>query len=273
MPEKWRGKLAGDWIKLDHTTPDKPEVIQLAQLLGFEDHDLAFAKCVRLWIWADQQSVDGNELCVTDSFVDRYTRVAGFAAALRKVGWLEGRDGRLSIPNFSRHNGQSAKTRANTAKRVQKSRDKCNAPRVTQALPEKSREEKRNLSAAARAAADADRSLDFAALDVPQAWETACKLADALIKRRIGGLSSDWIWQHVCIGEVVKPGFVRDVAAKILEREIRKPKAYVERALAQECEARGVFLGGQLGLVPPKPTQAREEVISEELSKSHQMYN
>jgi hypothetical protein len=136
--------MAGDWIKLEHATPDKPEVVQLAILLDFDDHDLAWAKCVRLWIWADQQSVDGNALTVTDAFIDRYTRVTGFAAALRKVGWLEGRDGRLSIPDFARHNGQSAKTRASTQKRVKKSREKRNDRVTPEALPEKRREEKSN---------------------------------------------------------------------------------------------------------------------------------
>tara|TARA_A100001391_G_scaffold43014_1_gene25002 strand:+ start:986 stop:1744 length:759 start_codon:yes stop_codon:yes gene_type:complete len=134
--------MAGDWIKLEHATPDKPEVVAIADALGMDDHDLAWAKCVRLWIWLDQQSVDGNGVSVTDSFIDRFTRVTGFSKALRKVGWLDGRDGRLSVPNFERHNGKSAKTRANTAKRVQKTREKCNARSVTEALPEKRREEK-----------------------------------------------------------------------------------------------------------------------------------
>lgn len=137
--------MAGDWIKLEHATPDKPEVIAIADALGMEDHDLAWAKCVRLWIWLDQQCTDGNGISVTDSFIDRFTRVTGFSKALRKVGWLDGRDGRLSVPNFERHNGKSAKTRANTAKRVQKTREKSNACSVTEALPEKRREEKRKI--------------------------------------------------------------------------------------------------------------------------------
>jgi hypothetical protein len=136
--------MAGDWIKCEHTTPDKPEVVKLASLLGV-DQDLVVGKLVRLWIWADQQSLDGNALSVTDSFIDRITFLSGFAIALRKVGWLEGRDGRFSIPNFDRHNGQSAKKRAQTSKRVAKSRGEdpkaCNAKSVTPALPEKRRED------------------------------------------------------------------------------------------------------------------------------------
>ena len=132
--------MAADWIKVEHVTPDKPEIDQMAKLLNM-DHDCVFGKCVRMWIWADQQSLDGNALSVTEAFLDRIVFCPGFAAALRKVGWLEGREGRLSIPNFSRHNGQTAKNRAQTNARVKRNR---NALSVTEALPEKRREEKSN---------------------------------------------------------------------------------------------------------------------------------
>ncbi len=131
--------MAGDWIKVDITTPDKPEIDHIASLLNL-DHDSILGKCVRIWIWADLQSVDGNALSVTESFLDRLTYCPGFASALREVGWLSGKNGKLSIPNFDRHNGQTAKNRALTGKRVQKSR---NAASVTKTLPEieKRREE------------------------------------------------------------------------------------------------------------------------------------
>lgn len=140
--------MAGDWIKVEHATPDKPEVVRMAALLGI-DQDAVVGKLLRLWIWADQQTVDGNGISVTDSFIDRCTFLPGFANALRQVGWLEGRDSRLSIPNFDRHNGQSSKQRALTARRVAdcKSRkSNSNATSVTEALPKAlPREEKRRI--------------------------------------------------------------------------------------------------------------------------------
>jgi hypothetical protein len=131
--------VAGDWIKIEHVTIDKPEVDQMANILSI-DHDAVVGKCLRFWIWADQQTEDGNAVSVTKTFLDRLVFCPGFAAALAKVGWLNGRDGHYSIPNFGQHNGQSAKKRANTSKRVKKKR---NADSVTKALPEKRREEKR----------------------------------------------------------------------------------------------------------------------------------
>ena len=134
--------MAGDWIKVDITTPDKPEIDHIASLLNL-DHDSILGKCVRIWIWADLQSIDGNALSVTESFLDRLTYCPGFASALRDVGWLSGQNGKLSIPNFDRHNGQTAKNRALTGKRVQKSR---NAASVTKTLPEiEKRREENNI--------------------------------------------------------------------------------------------------------------------------------
>ena len=129
--------MAGDWIKVESATPDKPEMVRMAQLLEI-DQDSVVGKCLRVWIWADQQSRDGNALSVTDAFLDRLTFCPGFAVALRKVGWLTGREGHLSVPNFDRHNGQTAKKRALTSKRVSKTR---NAASVTKALPEKEEKE------------------------------------------------------------------------------------------------------------------------------------
>ena len=77
-----------------------------------------------------------NASGVTNSFIDRYTHCVGFADALRKVGWLSGRDAAIEFPNFNRHNGQTAKTRALTKGRVDKARGNCNGASVTKALPE-----------------------------------------------------------------------------------------------------------------------------------------
>jgi hypothetical protein len=113
--------MAGDWIKFEHVTPDKPEVVKIATILGI-DQDCVVGKLARLWIWADQNSIDGCAFSVTESFIDRITFATGFADALRKVGWLEVRSGSLSIPNFARHNGVTAKARAESARRMAKSR-------------------------------------------------------------------------------------------------------------------------------------------------------
>jgi hypothetical protein len=130
--------VAGDWIKVEHTTPDKQEVFTIADKLGI-DPDAVVGKLVRMWVWADQQTYDGNAASVTSALLDRIAGVTGFADALIDSGWCSKINNGFVFTNFDRHTGKTAKTRANTAKRVSNHR---NAPSVTSALPEKRREEK-----------------------------------------------------------------------------------------------------------------------------------
>lgn len=135
--------MAGDWLKIEHTTPDKPEVIMMAARLK-TDSDSIVGKLLRIWIWADQNTIDGNAVAVTSAFLDRLTGRKGFASAMRACGWLTGEDGALSFPGFSKHNGRSAKARAETNRRVSKHRrGNANVTDETlqKPLPEKRREE------------------------------------------------------------------------------------------------------------------------------------
>lgn len=104
------------WIKIDHTTPDKPEVMQIADALGITPEQ-AFGHLCRIWIWADQQSLNGHAIVVTEKGLDRIARHSGFASAVRAVGWLNGPDGSISLPNFDVNNGETAKKRALATKR------------------------------------------------------------------------------------------------------------------------------------------------------------
>ena len=135
--------MAGDWIKMRTNLDTDWRVIEMAGHLGIAE--LHVVGCLwKLWTWADQHTLDGNAIRVTSVTLDRFTGVTGFADALRKVGWLEGRDNALSFPRFAEHNGQTAKNRAETNKRVARHRNANTVTDVTQKpLPEKRREEKR----------------------------------------------------------------------------------------------------------------------------------
>lgn len=143
--------MAGDWIKFESTTPDKPEVVRMAAILQI-DQDAVIGKLLRVWTWADQNSLDGNDVSVTSAFLDRIAFCPGFTAAMREVGWLAGDDSRFSLPNFERHNGKTAKRRAVTAKRVAEFRGSSNADRTQpvtpsrlhKALPEKRRDKRKS---------------------------------------------------------------------------------------------------------------------------------
>lgn len=129
--------MADFWIKLEKGTPDKPEVYEIASILGI-DPDAALGKLIRVWCWADSNSENGHIKSVTNVLIDRITMSQGFADAMKAVGWLADEE----IPNFDRHLGDSAKKRAKDAERKRKSRDcadKCHTKSVTESGLDKSR--------------------------------------------------------------------------------------------------------------------------------------
>jgi len=141
--------MAGDWLKIETVTPDKPEIYTIAGRLEI-DPDAVFGKLFRVWTWADQHTESGNAPSVSKLIIDRLTGTSGFCDAMVAAGWLIETEGGLEFPNFGRHNGQTAKTRALTAKRVAKHKLETNAngngSNVSGALPkeEKSREDLRS---------------------------------------------------------------------------------------------------------------------------------
>ncbi|WP_010486874.1 DnaT-like ssDNA-binding domain-containing protein [Pseudomonas sp. S9] len=129
--------MAGDWIKFELTTLDKPEVYQIAELADI-DPDAVVGKLMRVWSWFDQQTENSNAPSVTKKLLDRSVGVTGFCEYMKSVGWMSEADGVISLPHFERHNGKTAKNRLLTAKRAANHRassNKSNASTVTSALP------------------------------------------------------------------------------------------------------------------------------------------
>ena len=129
--------MADFWIKVEKSTPDKPEIFEIASILNI-DPDAVMGKLIRAWSWIDSNSENGHVSIVTNVLLDRVTNCAGFADAMISVGWLLNGE----IPKFDRHMGKSAKKRANDAERKRKSRkesENCHANGVTEIGPDKSR--------------------------------------------------------------------------------------------------------------------------------------
>lgn len=116
--------MAGDWIKMECCTPEKAEVLAITAKLGLDDVDLTVGKLFRMWRWFDQQTENGNARGVTAPLLDRMIGVTGFCEAVQSVGWIEVTDDGINLPNFDRHNGTTAKSRALGAKRTAKSKIK-----------------------------------------------------------------------------------------------------------------------------------------------------
>lgn len=134
--------VAGEWIKVERSTPEKPEVLRIARELVI-DRDAVFGKLMLVWMWFDTNSVDGVVDGAVDADVDALVRHERFATVMRSVGWLKDapRGSGLSLPNFGRHNGETAKKRALTNERQSRWRRRSsNAAPSTDAS---TREEKR----------------------------------------------------------------------------------------------------------------------------------
>jgi len=129
-------------MKVEHDTPEKPEVHAIAQALGI-DVDEAFGKLFRMWRWFDKESVGGLVAGVGPAAIDRIIMLKGFADAVLKAGWLEVTDQGLVMPEFAKNCGEGAKTRALTARRVARLAGKTNADTNANAVsPALTRKEK-----------------------------------------------------------------------------------------------------------------------------------
>ena len=87
--------MAGDWIKFELATLDKPEVCQIADAAGI-DLDAVVGKLLRVWGWFDQQTERGNAPSVSKKLLDRLVGVHGFCNFMQSVGWMDDVDGVIS---------------------------------------------------------------------------------------------------------------------------------------------------------------------------------
>jgi hypothetical protein len=113
--------MSGDWIKMRNDLAEDPAVMQVADRLGLSDFEVV-GRMHALWAWTDRQTTDGFLEGVTARRVDQKLQCEGFAAALQDAGWLHIQDDGVQIPDFHKHNGQSAKARSLAAQRQERKR-------------------------------------------------------------------------------------------------------------------------------------------------------
>ena len=115
--------MAGDWIKMRSNLAQDPAVIATARTLKCSEFKVV-GLLHWLWSWADGHTVDGRAEGVDCEWIDKQTHTTGFCKALVGAGWLILDEKGLTIPGFNKHNGASAKSRAQTARRVAKHKAK-----------------------------------------------------------------------------------------------------------------------------------------------------
>jgi len=120
-----------NWIKVEHATIGKPEIYDIADLCEMSAEEV-LGHLLRLWVWADQQIESGTQ-SVTVAALRSVTPSSRFRDACVVAGWLRYNDDtrRYTFPNFERHMGKSAKSRATAADRQKRHREKRNGESVT----------------------------------------------------------------------------------------------------------------------------------------------
>ena len=113
--------MAGDWFKMELTTPNKLEIMDLAFTLGVSRHE-ALGMFTELLSWLNQHCKNGILPLHSTQFIDNMMGNIKFCDALASVGWIIMHEDHLEIVNYDRHNGKNAKRRAETNRRVAKSR-------------------------------------------------------------------------------------------------------------------------------------------------------
>lgn len=184
--------MAGYWIKFDTATPDKPEVWSIAERLQI-DPDAVVGKLLRIWSWFDDHTENGNAPSVTKSLLDRRVGVTGFCDAMISAGWMCEEGSGVTIPNFERHNGKTAKTRCLTANRVakhktatQKGNAPANAASVSDALPRAETETEENILSLSHH----DKTLNLNP-EILKAWDRWCQFRLAIDGRLPDPISSE----------------------------------------------------------------------------------
>ena len=114
--------MAGDWIKMRTALAHDPAVIAIALDLDKSEFEIV-GMLHHIWSWADSQSQDGHIKRVTEKWLDRFVHCDGFSKSLESAKWLVISSEGIEFPNFGKHNGESAKKRAEAAERQRLSRE------------------------------------------------------------------------------------------------------------------------------------------------------
>ena len=167
------------WIKIDTTLVNKPEVVKMARLLKVTRVTL-LGYLVKFFCEVDGLTEDGTLPCYGAEDINDLVGMNGFAQALESAGWLEIHEEGCTIPKFERHNGTSAKKRANKASYMaQRRHHACNPEKVTEVPPreEERRVEKKERVSLSLGGANANTLAPVVSSMAPIAYEEAREVA------------------------------------------------------------------------------------------------
>lgn len=116
--------MSDDWIKMRCNLAEDPAVLGIASAVKLDRYSVT-GRLHAVWSWADANTTDGWIPHATPGFLDEKAGRKGFAAAMAAVKpepWLIVKPDGLLLPRFDKHNGSSAKSRAQAADRQREKR-------------------------------------------------------------------------------------------------------------------------------------------------------
>ena len=140
--------MSGDWIKMRFDLQTHPKIVRMMSATN-ADRFRVIGGLHAAWCVFDVHSCDGILNGYTPEVLDEMIGWRGLSQAMISVGWLEETPQGIVMPDFSEHNGRSAKRRAEDSARKRIQRMSECSPQEIQDLSAKdadnlrTREEKR----------------------------------------------------------------------------------------------------------------------------------
>jgi hypothetical protein len=237
--------MAGDWIKMRSDLFTHPKVVRITSALK-ADRLRTVGGLMSVWCLFDAHSIDGRLEGYTLETVDELIGWAGFASAMKTVGWLDEDSEGLVLPEFGTHNGQSAKRRAQDSDRKRTERLSASEADKNGTREEKRREEKIETKSKALRAPRFD----------PQAYlESLC--VDSIV-------AQDWITHRKA-----KRAAPTQTAIDGINREAEKAGVSLQAALKISCQRgwQGFEAGWMKGAQGPPRAQSWSEKNDEVIAQ------
>lgn len=157
--------MAGDWIKMRKSLLGDPRVVRIMSALR-ADRFRTIGGLFSAWCLLDEQTEDGMLQGYTAEVFDEVVGIQGLAKAMQNVGWLVISPQGVAAPNFTEHNGKSAKRRdqENVRKMSARHADKMQ----TESALEKRREEKNERREEKRIEEDTNTDIPAASLHLSE---------------------------------------------------------------------------------------------------------
>jgi hypothetical protein len=104
--------MAGEWIAIDLSLPEKPEFQEIMELTGL-DEPYVLWWLRKMWNWASMHCADGTAKMTMTRMIRVWGANEGFWLAVAAVGWLEIDEdcGTVAVPGWDRRFSQAAKSR------------------------------------------------------------------------------------------------------------------------------------------------------------------